>query len=77
MAEPEVVNVASYHAGTLIASFMGPQLLFLFSYPDVAEGNNPDSKFHGANMGPIWGRQVPGGPHAGPMKFVIWVVVTN
>ena len=34
----------------------------------------PDSKVHGANMGPIWGRQDPGGPHVGPMNFVIWVV---
>ena len=32
----------------------------------------PDSKFHGANMGPIWGRQDPGGPHVGPMNFAIW-----
>ena len=32
----------------------------------------PDSKVHGANMGPIWGRQDPGGPHAGPMNFAIW-----
>ena len=24
---------------------------------------DPDSKVHGANMGPIWGRQDPGGPH--------------
>ena len=32
----------------------------------------PDSKVHGANMGPIWGRQDPGGPHVGPMNFVIW-----
>ena len=24
-------------------------------------------------MGPIWGRQDPGGPHVGPMNFVIWV----
>ena len=23
-------------------------------------------------MGPIWGRQGPGGPHVGPMKFAIW-----
>ena len=23
----------------------------------------PDSKVHGANMGPIWGRQDPVGPH--------------
>ena len=31
-----------------------------------------DSKVHGANMGPIWGRQDPGGPHFGPMNFSIW-----
>ena len=24
---------------------------------------NPDSKVHRAHMGPIWGRQDPGGPH--------------
>ena len=33
----------------------------------------PDSENHGANMGPIWGRQDPGGPHVGPMNFAIWV----
>ena len=32
----------------------------------------PDSKVHGAKMGPIWGRQDPGGPHVGPMNLVIW-----
>ena len=32
----------------------------------------PDSKVHGANMGPIWGRQDPGGPHVGPMNFAVW-----
>ena len=36
----------------------------------------PDSKVHGANMGPIWGRQDPGGHHVGPMDFAIWVVTT-
>ena len=35
---------------------------------------SPDSKVHGANMGPIWGRQDPGGPHVGPMNFAIWVL---
>ena len=34
----------------------------------------PDSKVDGANMGPIWGRQGPGGPHTGPMNFAIWAV---
>ena len=32
----------------------------------------PDSKVHGANMGHIWGRQDPGGPHVGPMNFANW-----
>ena len=34
--------------------------------------NIPDSKVHGANMGPIWDRQYPGGPHVGPMDFPFW-----
>ena len=36
------------------------------------DDHNPDSKVHGANMGPTWGRQDPGGPHVGPMNFAIW-----
>ena len=31
----------------------------------------PGSKDHGANMGPTWGRQDPGGHHAGPMILAI------
>ena len=34
----------------------------------------PDSKVYGANMGPIWSQQDPGGPHVGPMNFAIWDV---
>ena len=30
--------------------------------------NNPDSKIHRANVGPIWGRQDPFGPHVGVVK---------
>ena len=37
----------------------------------------PDSKVHGANMGPIWGQQDPGGSHVGPMNLAIWVVFVN
>ena len=33
---------------------------------------DPDSKVRGVNMGPIWSRQDPGGPHVGPMYFAIW-----
>ena len=35
--------------------------------------NYPDSNVHGGNMGPIWGRQDPGGPHIGPMNLAILV----
>ena len=36
-----------------------------------------DSKVHGDTMGPIWGRQDPGGPHVGPMNFAICVVINT
>ena len=36
--------------------------------------NCHDSKVHGANMGPIGGRQDPGGPHVGPLNLAIWVI---
>ena len=36
----------------------------------------PDSKVRGAYMGPIWGRQDPGGPHVGTMNFAIWVILS-
>ena len=32
----------------------------------------PYNKVHGANMGPIWGRQDPGGPHVDLINFAIW-----
>ena len=36
--------------------------------------NHPNSKVHGANMGPVWGRQDPGGPHVGSMNFAVWAI---
>ena len=36
-----------------------------------------DSKIHGANMGPISGRQDPGRPHVGPNNFVIWAALVG
>ena len=33
--------------------------------------NTPDSKVHGANMGPTWVLSSPGGPHVGPMNLAI------
>ena len=34
-------------------------------------GSVPDSKVHGANMGPTWVLSAPDGPHVGPMNFAI------
>ena len=36
----------------------------------------PDSKVHGANMGPTWVLSAPDGPHVGPMSLAIrvWIV---
>ena len=46
-------------------------------FQGAQSGNHPDSKVHGANMGPTWGRQDPGGPHVGPMDLAIWATVSN
>ena len=43
---------------------------------DNIGGKDPDNKVHGANMGPIWGRQDPGGPHVGPMNLAIWGIIS-
>ena len=39
--------------------------------------NAPDSKVHGANMGPIWGRQDPGGPHDAPRTLLYGAILTQ
>ena len=31
----------------------------------------PDSKVHGANIGPTWVLSAPDGPHVGPMKLAL------
>ena len=36
----------------------------------------PDSKVHGANMGPTWVLSAPDGPHVGPMNISIWDMVS-
>ena len=37
----------------------------------------PDSKVHGANMGPIWVLSAPSGPHIGPMNRAIKVFICH
>ena len=40
----------------------------------VGPKHHPNDKVLGANMGPTWGQQDPGGPHVGPMNLAIWAV---
>ena len=40
----------------------------------VRYSNVPDSKVHGANMGPTWALSAPDGPHIGPRNLAIWSV---
>ena len=47
--------------------------IYMYMYIYVYIYIHPDSKFHGANMRPIWGQQGPGGPLVGPMNCAIWV----
>ena len=34
----------------------------------------PDSKVHGANMGPTWNLSAPDGPHVGPMNLAMGII---
>ena len=39
--------------------------------PPRRKDNDPDSKVHGAHIGPTWVLSAPGGSHVGPMNFAI------
>ena len=69
---------AGEHGGNIIWSL---NILILLATGLFDIQNNchsyPDSTVHGANMGPIWGRQDPGGPHVGPMNLAIWVCIPD
>ena len=74
-------NFALEHDGNGIACMTGVHCLNIClvrsttsSWHGIA---NPDSKVHGPNMGPTWGRQAPGGPHVGLMNFAILETMCN
>ena len=66
---------AVYRAGLRLVSLETKIILCPMQTERLKEENKgkvPDSKVHVANMGPIWGRQDPGGPHVRLMNFAIW-----
>ena len=65
------ISVCIYDQGKPLV--MIPEMYVMWSLEQRKQVNVPDSdKVHGTHMGPIWGRQDPGGPHVGPMNFAIW-----
>ena len=68
----KLTNIATAFSEQHVLHFDGP---FFNQYitSGAVWNHFPDSKFHGANMGPIWGQQDLGGPHVGPMNLAIWV----
>ena len=52
--------------------FLRKIIVFWSTTSTLVPKSTPDSKAHGANMEPPWGRQDPGGAHVGHMNFAIW-----
>ena len=55
---------------------MGPHL-HLVNDERAATRGYPDSKVHGAKMGPTWVLPAPDGPYVGPMNLAIRLVYTQ
>ena len=82
---PAGVAITCFHKATTISPFHHLWISTVNGLIVYAQKNQtfhprsfiiyPNSKVHGANMGPIWGRQDPGGPHIGPTNFAIWVQI--
>ena len=48
-----------------------------YFFQNWSNARYPDSKVHEAYIGPTWGRQDPGGTHAGPMNPAIRVYLVS
>ena len=66
-----MIGMVDYCIGVAVGSLT--HLSFIRVQLQISEKTYPDSKVYGANVGPIWGRQDPGGRHVGPMNLAIWV----
>ena len=69
-----LVSIAYGWVITALAAVQRPSITTAQNGNSVTCGNYPDSKVHGANMGPTWVLSVPDGPHIGPMNLAIRVV---
>ena len=61
------VKSVSCSLKSLVTQLFDQQLIYL----DITGNIIPDSKVHGANMGPTWVLSAPNEPHVGPMNLAI------
>ena len=67
--QPDLIEMMADHINSLVQDCENSQ-----SYLSLALSYQyPDSKVHGANMGPTWVLSAPDGPHVGPMNLAIRV----
>ena len=75
MAVKNFVIFANCVLSIALCLFCIKPLKCVVKFGDVLVTNTyPDCKVDDANMGPIWGRQDPGGSHVDSLNFAIWVI---
>ena len=76
---PRLIDAGSYQANNICESSSTAQSVLCLVVSDAesvmceVKHHYPDSKVHGANMGPTWVLSSPGGPRVGPTNLAIWV----
>ena len=55
----------------MFAVLLSLHIMHIFMFASMIAIVVPDSKLHGANMGPTWVLSAPDGPHVGPMNLAM------
>ena len=67
------IRYATMRLRNLTRSYVKRSYAYVIGVLDVVLiYDHPDSKVHGANMGPAWVLSAPDGPHGGPRNLAIW-----
>ena len=69
----KTILMFSFNSSRMVKSYNHEDILIFFQqYTCLSIFDNvPDSKVHGAHMGPTWVLSAPDGPHVGPMNLAI------
>ena len=82
----EIILMAVFTEKSVVKSIWAFGFVCIFLYNNLCtihgmpvlvplHDGNPDSKDHGANMGPTWVLSAPDGPHVGPMNLTIREII--